>query len=495
MKKRIAIIGGGIAGLTAGIYAQKAGFDSTVYEQHSIVGGECTGWDRDGFHIDGCLHWLTGTKRGTELYKMWQEVGALGTVDIYQPDSFATVEMKGKTVTIHRNLSKLKAHLMEVSPEDESEIEKFCNSIEKCLDYEMPSTKPVDLMGWRDKWQVAKSMKDIAPVISQLSRISVKDYLKRFKSPVLREALKTGIHEDYSAHVLPFTFATFICGNGGRPRGGSRELAWRMEEKYRSLGGELKLHTKVKKIEINKGYAQGMVLANGRTVFADYVIPACDTRVVLDHLLQRKYHEKQLEAMYADSEKYPLFTCVYASFRVDEDLSDYPGDYVFETKNPVYFEDRILEQLAWQHYCYEPSFAPPGKSVVIIYISASFDWWKEKAHNQFEYSAAKWKLGKRLIQAMEEKFPELTDKIHLLDMATPLTYERYCSAYRGAYMSFGVTPKGKQLVHDGKIKGIKNLYMCGQWLMPPGGLPVALVTGKWAIQRISEEENLSLDVS
>lgn len=43
MSKKIFIIGGGIAGLTAGVFAQKYGFRSEIYESHSIVGGECTG--------------------------------------------------------------------------------------------------------------------------------------------------------------------------------------------------------------------------------------------------------------------------------------------------------------------------------------------------------------------------------------------------------------------------------------------------------------------
>lgn len=44
--KRVAIIGGGISGLTAGILAQKNGFESVVLEKNRTLGGECTGWDR-----------------------------------------------------------------------------------------------------------------------------------------------------------------------------------------------------------------------------------------------------------------------------------------------------------------------------------------------------------------------------------------------------------------------------------------------------------------
>ena len=55
------------------------------------------------------------------------------------------------------------------------------------------------------------------------------------------------------------------------------------------------------------------------------------------------------------------------------------------------------------------------------------------------------------------------------------------------------TPKSEQMIHNGRIKGIDNLYMSGQWLMPPGGLPVALVTGKWAIQRICKKEKIHFE--
>jgi phytoene dehydrogenase-like protein len=54
-------------------------------------------------------------------------------------------------------------------------------------------------------------------------------------------------------------------------------------------------------------------------------------------------------------------------------------------------------------------------------------------------------------------------------------------------MSWGGTPQSKSLTHDGRAAGIDNLFMAGQWLMPPGGLPAA-VTGKWAIQRILKQE-------
>jgi len=51
MSKSIIIIGGGIAGLSAGIYARMNGFNSAIYEMNSMAGGLCTAWSRKDFTI------------------------------------------------------------------------------------------------------------------------------------------------------------------------------------------------------------------------------------------------------------------------------------------------------------------------------------------------------------------------------------------------------------------------------------------------------------
>ena len=40
--KKVVIIGAGISGLTAGIYLQKAGIPTEIYEKNQIPGGQCT---------------------------------------------------------------------------------------------------------------------------------------------------------------------------------------------------------------------------------------------------------------------------------------------------------------------------------------------------------------------------------------------------------------------------------------------------------------------
>jgi hypothetical protein len=61
-------------------------------------------------------------------------------------------------------------------------------------------------------------------------------------------------------------------------------------------------------------------------------------------------------------------------------------------------------------------------------------------------------------------------------------------------MSFVTTPLGKQIRMKGKLKGIDNLYVAGQWTNAPGGLPVAVASGKFAIQRILKSEKKDIDI-
>ena len=86
---------------------------------------------------------------------------------------------------------------------------------------------------------------------------------------------------------------------------------------------------------------------------------------------------------------------------------------------------------------------------------------------------------------------EYKGKYRLDDILFP---ERYCHAYHGSYMSFVTTPYGKQIKMKGRLKGIKNLYVAGQWTNSPGGLPVAAASGKFAVQRILKKLHRNIEI-
>ncbi len=85
--------------------------------------------------------------------------------------------------------------------------------------------------------------------------------------------------------------------------------------------------------------------------------------------------------------------------------------------------------------------------------------------------------------------------MRILDTWTPVTYHRFCNAYKGYNQAFMITKESKKNAYPSAyVKGIDNVVLAGQWLSPPGGLPGAAIQGKYAVQRILKKENRSIAI-
>jgi phytoene dehydrogenase-like protein len=118
MTKSIAIIGGGIAGLSAGCYGRMNGYTTTVFEMHDLPGGQCTAWKRNGYTVDGCIHWLVGSGPASSFHKIWRELGALQGRKIVDHEEYMRITGGGKTFILYTDAEKLRRHMKELAPGD-----------------------------------------------------------------------------------------------------------------------------------------------------------------------------------------------------------------------------------------------------------------------------------------------------------------------------------------------------------------------------------------
>ena len=493
-RKKIVVIGGGIAGLTAGIYALLAGFEAEIHEKNSVPGGECIGWNRKGYHIDNCIHWLTGTRKDTELYDLWKTVGALSDETQYaRIDAFYKTIVDGKVATLWNDLERTERELIEISPEDEEEIRKFIRYVgysKQCL---FPAKKPMEMWGIKDYISMGKSMMDFPKVLKEFGKISLSEYAGRFKSPILKKLMCDYLPKEYAAYAFFVSYATMADGNGKIPIGGSLQMSLRMEKKFKELGGKIFYASSVSKINLEKGKATGITLEDGKFVGADYIIPTLDSHLLFNKLLPENYMPKSYSKAYSDPKNYPTISGFQIAFAVSEKYDR--GETVFVDIDPVKVGSRTFTRMYVKSYGYDPLFVKNGKQVIQTCISQTdedYEAWKSMEKN--EYDEYKEKLVQEIKERIEKNFPELSGDLEVLDCWTPLTYERYCNAYHGSYMSFTATPYVKALRMKGKIRGIDNLYPAGQWTGSPGGLPVAASSGKFAVQRILKSLKRNIDL-
>lgn len=489
--KKVVIIGGGIAGMTAGVLLQKAGFATEIYEKNALPGGQCTGWKREGYFIDNCIHWLTGTRPGSALHELWKEIGALGDdVELYEKEMFFSSKSDGQTLTFWRDKERTRKEMLTLSPQDEKEINKLMDYVSMAETMTVPVEKPFDAMNPIDFMKLGMSMKAMGKVMKEYGNMDINELAARFKHPLIRRAIIDYMPSGYQAYAFLVSYGTVTGGNGDIPKGGSLAMSLRIAGKYKEYGGVLHTNASVETLILNGKKAEGILLAGGKKVEADYVICACDTDYVFRKLLPEKYMPQGLRKMYAEREKYPVSSGFQIAYAVEGVFEELTGTRVFSC-DEINVGNRTVQCMSIQAYDYEPDFAPEGKMILqtnFAQTEADYKYWEALYQDKEAYDGRKKEIAEQAMKRVVTEYPVLEGKIRVIDVWSPMTYTRYCNSYKGAYMSFVTTKQAKSITVPGVIKGIDNVMLASQWLMGPGGLPTAAAMGKFAAWRIIKKK-------
>ena len=492
-RKTIIIIGAGVSGLSAGVYAEQHGFHAILLEKNPSVGGMCTGWYRKGYYLDGCIHWLTGTKEGTMLNEMWHNIGAIEKQeDILQLDSWGTYEYQGQRVTMWRDLDRAEREWKEISPVDSKMIHKFFNMVRDFTKVELPLDLPLSLMPLNRKLKLGLKVLSVWPSYLLTMRQSCEKFAAKFKSPAIRFALTTCQVGEGNLFSMIYSYATVVIGDGGVPRGGSKPMVERMKEKFLSLGGTLKLNANVESVIIKEDAARGVKLSDGTSIHGDAVVSCLDVNYTLKKILRDQYRFPAFEKRMDNLRKNPAPSCVYLCFSVKKD-DKLPIPYSFEVE-PFDCAGVKISHLTVRSYAYDDSFTRKDRTIMTVLLDQSsydYPFWKELIKDRAKYNEYKASLAEIVKERIEKHIPSLKGDMEVLDVATPYTFKRYVNSTNGVFMSFFFTPKNSMFAHSGHLKGLKDFYLSGQWLQGPGGLPIAMSQGKFAIQRICKKEKLS----
>jgi phytoene dehydrogenase-like protein len=476
MSKKIIIVGAGIAGMTAGIYAQRSGFDVTIFEQHTIPGGMCTSWRRKGYLFEGAVHWPVGMIPKTELNEIWRDTGALSdNVNIIHNEPFVSVEWEGKIISIFRDMERTKKHFLEISPEDAGATSRLMKDIQILTKISIPI---MDIKGVKtsnpQKMKLGKLLKMLPalPKVNKFSKMSCGEYINRFKHPALRKVLNF-MPEDYYAIALLCTLSWLLIGDCGYPEGGSLAMTRRMADKFKMLGGKLILGTKVKKLTIEDGICTGVELEK-ETLRADAVIVTQETIAAVNQLFSAPPKDKWIKNLRENTKP---SVCTFVCIGIKAVIPETPK---FDLPEPVVCGGISYTELGFNYYAYKGYVPDNCTALTTAFLYDTYDFWK-KAKDEGRYEAEKQALAEQIRRAICAKYPQAEGNIEVIDIATPLTYERYTGAYHGSWMS-NMNKGDIQKSYPGFLKSVKNLYFAGHRMMSPGGLPVALLSGRTAAQ-------------
>ena len=493
MAKKIVIIGGGVAGLSAGIYSRVNGFDTEIIEMHSVTGGQCTAWDRKGYRFDYCLHWLVGTAKGP-FNDIWKETDVLNdNVKIIDHEVHTKVfDDNGREFIIYTDLNKWEEYLCSLAPEDTKRIRKMCADMQKSS-FLQPYSDPPGLRKFSHTISSMFSMMPVMLLFMKYGRVNCDEYFRKlgFTNEFLNRSLYSLYgSRDFSALAFIMMFAWFNQKNAGYLTGGSLPLAKRMTNRYKDLGGELKTKSKVAKIIVEGNEAKGVILSDGTEIKADYVISAADGHSTIFDMLEGKFLSTKIRKAY---ETWELFTpIVQVSFGLNMIIDSQVPVEIWMVKDQSIGKTKTSNGYSFMNYYFDRTMAPEGKSVIVMRYDSPWELWKDM--DSTDYKQEKEQIENDSKAILEKRFPGISSSIEVCDVATPLTDVNYTGVWKGSYEGFMPSSKNLMANLDPVIPGLKKFYMAGQWLFPGGGLPPAGQSGKWAVQYICKEEKVRFKV-
>ena len=415
--------------MSAGIYALQAGYSVERYEKNKMPGGECAGWNRQGYHIDNCIHFLVGCNKDEQLYKMWENLGVLSdSLEIYREPYFYCMEMDGVTLHLWRNLEKARKEFLELAPEDTKELNLFFDCAKSLECIKPPCDISIAHMNLIQFIKLGMSMKDANKAIKEYGKQSMEDFTNRFTNHYIRAIFKNYFNSNFIALSFVASYAFYTSNTAAIPQGGSVGLVSRMLAKFESLGGKLHLGVNIEKINIADKQVVSIIGNNGKVINSDNYIWCADP--------------------------HSLFYDLICGMRV---------------------------------YDYDETLFPMGKRVIqcnVLQNAENYAYWFGLKDNKEKYNQEKQRIAEELRLRVEKKFPQLEGKLIVLGTYSPVTFTTWCNAYKGGYMSFNPQKGYKSKYVKSIIKGVNNLYLASQWIQTGGGLPIAAASGKFAIDNM-----------
>ena len=492
--KSIIIIGAGFAGLAAGIYARLNGYNAQIFEMHNLPGGLCTSWNRKGYTFDVCIHWLVGSSPKSGMHDMYIDTGIAQNREFIDMDQYMRFEdTSGRTLIFYTDIDRLEKHLLEFSPQDEKPIKEFIHGIRICLPFDFPSKNDPVLTRFKKKVITIYNFIRNGKKMQAWMKVTAEDFSQRFKDPLLREALKDIWLPEFSVFFMLFTFAYLNNKNAGYPIGGSMPMSRALETRYKELGGIIHYKSRVEQILTSNDKAVGIRLEDGTGHMAEKVISAADGHSTLFGMLEDKYgNEKTREPYY----KWPLFpSLIFVSLGINRSFDDIPltvSGLSFYLKQPVEIGDAIRDKLAIHIYNHDDTMAPAGKTVVTVMLESDYEYWKNLAKDKTIYRQKKEEIGGIIVDLLDQRFPGISSQVEVTDVATPLTFERYTGNWKGTFEGWLITPDNAHVLMkpmSQTLPGLKNFYMCGQWVEPGGGLPTAIMSARRLLKKICKEDH------
>ncbi|WP_322924017.1 phytoene desaturase family protein [Paenibacillus campi] len=485
-RKRIAIVGGGIGGLTAALLLSQRDVDVTIFEKSDRLGGRIAFEQHDGMAID---QGPTIVLLPEMLHSIMEEGGiSRERLPLIECDPLYRIHYAdGRVMTKHRGIEQQTEELERLFPGSGVGFRRFMHDMRPLfargqasfLERDFPNASTFFS---RSNLALMRSLRAYRN-LSQAAGIY-------FRQQQLREAYSLqslyigGIPEKTPGLYTMLPYAEHAFGVW-MLQGGYATLPRIIGEELHNRGVTIRLNCTVNHIEVRNGVCLG-IQADGEKLPFDAVLYNGDFPFIYELLTDSQPALKRQRRPYQPSSGCVL---IYAGtdrrwddklahqFFLPDDLNASLRQTFGERKLPVHPSVYVFNPVAL-----DPQAAPAGQSALYFLVPVTDEQGIAWEHDTGE-------LVERVLALVEERGWEgLRTSITWKKVRTPVDAKR-SGLYGGG--SFGIAPiirqSGAYRPQPRPFPSIRRLYAAGASVHPGGGVPIVMQGARMAAQQMLKE--------
>ena len=534
-KEKVVIVGAGMAGLTAAAYLMRENYDVLILDKNDKCGGLLQTFQSGGFHFD------SGPRAFVNSGIMKPILKDLGIGWEFLENKIS-VGVEDQIIRFNSidSLKEYQKMLVSLYPESVDDIEKIIPIIYQLSEYtkvlyEFDNPNFTSNLMADKKFLIKKLLPWTFKFLNALRQFNKYNMpMEVFMDRLTKNQSLIDIILQHFFRKTPTYFALgyfHVYLDYFYPKGGTAAVVDLLKNKVLDGGGETKLNKQI--VAINPA-AKMVIDSTGESYAYDRLIWAADLKTLYRYLdpagldaetsaAVKTETGRMLAAKGAES----VFILYLAADRPSSYFQARGGEHMFYTPSRMglgetnrlerenlvtNFETKTkAEVFDWvDQYCerntYEvsipalrdASMAPEGKTGLMISCLMDYDI-VEKIEQAGWYAEFKARLEENIIRIFSESiYAGIADDLLFKFSSTPLTIKQIAGSSEGAITGWSFESKAPVVnkladIPKSVLTPIPGVYQAGQWAYSPAGVPIAMMTGWYATQKIIKDAKRARD--
>lgn len=470
-RNSVIVIGAGLGGLTCGYILAKNGMRVTVLERETQVGGCLQTFRRGSALFDTGFHYVGALKEGESLHTLFSYFDLMNLpwkqLDEACFDEVIIGECAFPFANGHENfVEALSAHF----PHEKEGLVKYVSFLKQVGDHIF------DTFQGKNDGTFSNSL---------FARSAYEFLNETIYDPLLRKVLSgTSLKLELNATTLPlYTFAQIndsFIRSAWRLQGGGSQIAVKLAESIRSMGGEVKTDATVTCLDEENGEIKGVLVNEEEYLQADCFIssmhPAYTISLVGESRKMRRSYRNRIMGL---ANTFGMFT---ANIRLKPEGIPYLNRNLFVHKRNADLWNVKPEQTESVLVHFSVPEERNDRTTCVDLLSP-MAWHEVERWKDFpvgkrgdDYVAFKKEKTEECLKLVEKHLPELRDAIDRVYTSTPLSYNNYIASAEGCAYGIRKDYNNPMFTVLTPRTPIPNLLQTGQSLNLHGVLGVSMTS-------------------